>query len=91
MRRRPHPCSALRAEIRSYHARGFSFTDAYVGGGTPTIAPEELGATLALIRSLWPVRTISVETNPNHLREPVLAALSAAGVGRLSEYAGAEL
>ncbi len=75
---------ALRAEIRSYHARGFSFTDAYVGGGTPTIAPEELGATLALIRSLWPVRTISVETNPNHLREPVLAALSAAGVGRLS-------
>lgn len=75
---------ALRAEIRSYHARGFSFTDVYVGGGTPTIAPEELGATLELIRSLWPVRTISVETNPNHLREPVLAALAAAGVGRLS-------
>ncbi len=75
---------ALRAEIRSYHARGFSFTDVYVGGGTPTIAPSELGATLALIRSLWPVRTVSVETNPNHLREPVLAALVAAGVGRLS-------
>ena len=75
---------ALRTEIRSYHARGFSFTDVYVGGGTPTIAPQELGATLELIRSLWPVRTISVETNPNHLREPVLAALAAAGVGRLS-------
>jgi coproporphyrinogen III oxidase-like Fe-S oxidoreductase len=75
---------ALRAEIRSYHARGFSFTDVYVGGGTPTIAPEELAATLGLIRSLWPVGTISVETNPNHLREPVLAALAAAGVGRLS-------
>lgn len=75
---------ALRAEIRSYHARGFSFTDVYVGGGTPTIAPQELGATLGLICSLWPVRTISVETNPNHLREPVLAALAAAGVGRVS-------
>lgn len=75
---------ALRAEIRSYHARGFSFTDVYVGGGTPTIAPQELGATLALIRSLWPVRTVSVETNPNHLREPLLAQLAAAGVDRLS-------
>ena len=75
---------ALRAEIRSYHARGFSFADVYVGGGTPTIAPHELGATLGLIRSLWPVRTISVETNPNHLREPVLTALAAAGVGRVS-------
>jgi menaquinone C8-methyltransferase len=75
---------ALRAEIRAYHARGFSFTDVYVGGGTPTIAPQELGATLALIRSLWPVRTVSVETNPNHLREPLLAQLAAAGVDRLS-------
>ena len=75
---------ALRQEIRCYHARGFGFTDVYVGGGTPTIAPEELGVTLALIRSLWPDRTISVETNPNHLREPLLAALAAAGVGRLS-------
>jgi menaquinone C8-methyltransferase len=75
---------ALRAEIRTYHARGFCFTDVYVGGGTPTVAPRELGATLALIRSLWPVRTVSVETNPNHLREPLLTQLAAAGVDRLS-------
>ncbi len=75
---------ALRAEIRSYHTRGFVFCDLYVGGGTPTTEPTELVATLELIRSLWPIRTISVETNPNHLHEPMLAALESAGVGRLS-------
>jgi len=75
---------ALRNEIRSYHARGFQFSDVYVGGGTPTVAPSELVETLALIRSLWPIRTISVETNPNHLHEEMFAALRSVDVGRLS-------
>lgn len=75
---------ALREEIRSYHRRGFQFSDVYVGGGTPTVAPTELVRTLALIRSLWPVRSISVETNPNHLDERTLTALLSAGVHRLS-------
>lgn len=75
---------ALRNEIRSYHARGFQFSDVYVGGGTPTVAPAELVETLALIRSLWPIRTISVETNPNHLHEEMFTALRSVDVGRLS-------
>ncbi|HEY6927866.1 MAG TPA: radical SAM protein, partial [Steroidobacteraceae bacterium] len=76
--------SALRQEIRFYHERGFQFRDVYVGGGTPTIVPGELVETLGLIRSLWPVRTVSVETNPNHLTPAVLEALRSAGVARLS-------
>jgi menaquinone C8-methyltransferase len=75
---------ALRQEIRSYHERGFEFSDVYVGGGTPTVALDELVETLTLIRSLWPIRTVSVETNPNHLTEPVFAALQSVGVSRLS-------
>lgn len=75
---------ALRQEIQGYHRRGFQFSDVYVGGGTPTIAPAQLIETLALIRSLWPIRTVSVETNPNHLHETVFAALESVGVGRLS-------
>ena len=75
---------ALRAEIRAYHARGFAFRDVYVGGGTPTVVPLELVRTLELIRSLWPIRTISVETNPNHLDEQTFSALASVGVGRLS-------
>ena len=76
--------SALRDEIRLYHAAGFRFGDVYVGGGTPTVHPAELLETLALIRSLSPVRTISIETNPNHLDAEVLSHYVAAGVTRLS-------
>lgn len=75
---------ALRTELRLYHQRGFRFSDIYVGGGTPTVAPDELARTLALARSLWPIRAISVETNPNHLREDIYAALHSVGVHRLS-------
>ena len=76
--------AALRQEIRSYHECGFDFSGVYVGGGTPTVIPEELAETLALIRSLYAVNEISVETNPNHLRAEVVSLLKAAGVNRLS-------
>lgn len=75
---------ALRQELRLYHERGFRFADVYVGGGTPTVVPHELAETLALMRTLWSIETISVETNPDHLREDVLRMLSDAGVTRLS-------
>jgi menaquinone C8-methyltransferase len=75
---------ALRREIRLYHEAGFRFADVYVGGGTPTVNPGELLSTLELVRSLSPVRTISIETNPNHLDPAVLRRYAAAGVTRLS-------
>ena len=75
---------ALRAELRQYHARGFAFSEVYVGGGTPTVAPAQLEATLQLIRSLWSVRRMSVETNPNHLTPETMARLENCGVDRLS-------
>ena len=70
---------ALRQEIRHYHDAGFSFSDVYVGGGTPTVNPDELLATLKLIRELSPVHTISIETNPNHLEPDVLERYRDAG------------
>jgi coproporphyrinogen III oxidase-like Fe-S oxidoreductase len=76
--------AALREEIRHYHAAGFRFGDVYVGGGTPTVNPDELLETLAVVRSLSPVRTISIETNPNHLDPAVLSHYADAGVTRLS-------
>jgi hypothetical protein len=75
---------ALRREIQLYHAAGFRFRDVYVGGGTPTVHPDELLETLGLIRSLSPVRTVSIETNPNHLEPDVLARYRDAGVTRFS-------
>lgn len=76
--------AALRQEIERYHQSGFAFSDVYVGGGTPTVLPEELAKTLNLVRKLNDVSGISVETNPNHLRQPVLDLLLDAGVTRLS-------
>lgn len=75
---------ALAKELELYQRLGYDFSALYVGGGTPTVMPEELSEILSLIRSLFSVRQISVETNPNHLREPVLSLLKAAGVNRVS-------
>lgn len=76
--------ASLRDEIRLYHAAGHRFGGAYFGGGTPTTEPEELVQTIGLVRDLFGVREISVETNPKDLRPEVLEALAAAGVTRLS-------
>ena len=76
--------AALREDIQAWYRQGYRFSDVYVGGGTPTVLPGELGLTLALLRELFPIRHISVETNPNHLREDVLSMLQRHGVDRLS-------
>ncbi len=75
---------ALRTEIQRVSDLGFRFGEIYVGGGTPTVIPDELLKTLALAQSLHPIRQISVETNPDHLSDPRLPALKDAGVTRLS-------
>jgi coproporphyrinogen III oxidase-like Fe-S oxidoreductase len=76
--------AALRAEMRLYKDLGYRFDGVYVGGGTPTVLPGELAAVLRLARELWPIRSLSVETNPNHLTPAVLDLLVECGVDRLS-------
>lgn len=75
---------ALRREIESVTAAGFRFGDVYIGGGTPTVMPEELIKTIRLLRDLHPLRSISTETNPDDLRDEVIEQLLDAGVNRLS-------
>ncbi len=75
---------ALWQELRVIADKGYQPKIVYVGGGTPTIMPDELAQTLELIRSLFPIEQISVETNPNHLRDDILQTLTEAGVDRLS-------
>lgn len=76
--------NALRQEIRLYRELGYVFGGIYVGGGTPTVMIEELVETLAVARDCFPIREISVETNPNHLTEKNLLRLREAHVNRLS-------
>jgi len=75
---------ALRHEIKMYRDRGFQFDAVYVGGGTPTVLPDEMAKSLSEIKSEFGVTRISLETNPNHLTSDVMAILKQAGVNRLS-------
>jgi len=74
----------LRNEIETYFSLGYQFDSVYVGGGTPTIWPEKLVEILSLVKSLWPIRQISTEANPDHLVPDVLQKLKDVGVNRLS-------
>jgi coproporphyrinogen III oxidase-like Fe-S oxidoreductase len=79
-----HYFKALRQEIRHYAERGYRFKEVYIGGGTPTVNLLELGNTLRLIRDLFPVEAISVETNPDHLVQETFRVLQEHDVSRLS-------
>ena len=76
--------AALRTEIRLYRDEGYDFTGMYVGGGTPTVLMDELEKTLAQAADCFSIRSISVETNPNHLTPEHIAVLKKIGVNRLS-------
>ncbi|KQC10507.1 MAG: coproporphyrinogen III oxidase [Smithella sp. SDB] len=75
---------ALRREIKIYHEKGYKFEGIYVGGGTPTVLIDELAETLNLARELFPIKDISVETNPNHLISEKIKILQNCGIKRLS-------
>ena len=76
--------AALRREMAIYRQRGYRFSGIYVGGGTPTVLIDELARTLQLARELFPITSVSVETNPNHLTDINISILKQAGVNRLS-------
>lgn len=74
----------LRREIDLVSDSGFSFDELYVGGGTPTVAMDELIATIASVQQRHTITGISVETNPDDLGKDSMAELRDAGVNRLS-------
>jgi len=76
--------AALRQEIRTATDAGYRFNEVYFGGGTPTVLPDELITTLAMIRELHPIDCVSIETNPDDIADAGLARLKEAGVNRLS-------
>ena len=75
---------ALCKEIQLYREKNYSFTGIYTGGGTPTVLIDELAGVLQCARENFPIRQISVETNPNHLTPENITILQQAGVNRLS-------
>ena len=57
----------LRVEMQMVADLGYDFQSMYVGGGTPTIDIDELVTTIDLAKSLFSIKEVSSETNPNHL------------------------
>jgi len=66
------------------HDYGYDFDGVYIGGGTPTIQPDELFKTISLLRQLYSITELSIETNPSHLTQENLSALKELKVNRLS-------
>lgn len=79
-----HYFDCLRQEIDLATNMGYEFDEVYIGGGTPTVLPDELIKTIQHLRSVHPLDSVSVETNPDNLREYRLTRLNDAGVNRLS-------
>ena len=67
--------ASMRREIRMLAEAGYDFESMYIGGGTPTVLPDELSETVRLARSLFSIREVSAETNPNHLNPEFLDPL----------------
>lgn len=74
----------LYKEINIYKEHGYVFNEIYIGGGTPTVQINELKKLINYLKYFFPVKTISVETNPNHLTKTNLDILKRLQVDRLS-------
>ena len=59
--------ASMRKEMLMLADLGYDFDSVYIGGGTPTIMIDELCATIDQARSLFSIKEVSSETNPNHL------------------------
>ncbi|MFZ3053180.1 MAG: coproporphyrinogen III oxidase family protein [Sulfuricurvum sp.] len=57
----------LHKEMQMIHSLGYRFDSIYFGGGTTTILPSELGETIDLAKSIFDIREVSCESDPQHL------------------------
>jgi oxygen-independent coproporphyrinogen-3 oxidase len=74
--------------LRAPAARGVTFTSVFFGGGTPSVLPSRHFRRIsALLREHFDVARdaeITLEANPESVREPLLDAWSSSGVNRVS-------
>lgn len=75
---------SLKEELRMYHDRGYAFSGVYIGGGTPTVLPDEILGLLDSLNGYFSPAEISVETNPDRLDRRLLADLADRNVKRVS-------
>ena len=64
--------------------RGYVFDEIYFGGGTPTVIPDLLFDLIEALKRRHPIKSVSIETNPDDLAKASIGLLADAGVSRLS-------
>ena len=74
----------LKRELDLYIEKGFTFSDFYFGGGTPTILMDELESFIDYLKVNFNVKRISLETTPREVTPENVSRLKAAGINRLS-------
>ncbi len=55
----------MREDIKRAAAKGYHFQGVYIGGGTPTLAPDEVADTIDLLHSLFDIKEVSCEASPD--------------------------
>jgi menaquinone C8-methyltransferase len=75
---------SLKDELGMYRDRGYAFSGVYIGGGTPTVLPDELLGLLDVLNGYFSPAEISVETNPDRLDRGLLTDLAERNVKRVS-------
>jgi len=74
----------LKRELDLYIEKGFTFSDFYFGGGTPTVLMDELESFIDHLRASFSVKRISLETTPREINRENIARLKKNGINRLS-------
>ncbi|MGC8566856.1 MAG: radical SAM protein [Caldisphaera sp.] len=75
---------ALKKELEKYISMGFNFSTIYIGGGTPTLATEEVCDLLDYIKEYNKIDDISIEASPYDINDEKVSELEKTGITRLS-------
>lgn len=62
----------LRKEMEIIAEKGYNFGAMYIGGGTPTVLPDELAKTIDFAKKLFDISEVSCESDPDHINSPIL-------------------
>jgi coproporphyrinogen III oxidase-like Fe-S oxidoreductase len=74
----------LKKELNFYIQKGFTFSNFYFGGGTPTILMDELVGFIDYLNENFTVEKISLETTLREINSDNIDFLKDAGINRLS-------
>lgn len=75
---------AMKTEAQVLWNKGYRFKQVYLGGGTPTVNMILLEDFFEVIKQLFPIQQISIETNPRDINPDSIKILKKIGVNRLS-------